>query len=383
MGCDISSLPRRAIVNKIFDFLEPQDRAIPDSTVVSLYKRITAHSQSPDQLSAAKVFWGLKGNWWKQIIDGHYHDCGPMVFDKGLHFEDKVEPGYFKGILNACRFISYHFCELPTPELYKRIHAIACSHFEGAKTNTLITAQATGQFRQREANLSLGCSVNFFDADPNFPPEREALLEDMNILFFAEGVYKETDPREWNQVFIKLGFTREDDFKIAVKHAKVVLNKFNHHVAKRVAQLNAEIQKRSAELGVEPIAVVSQLETTYPWKMKIEYKNDRVEPIVNQLFNNYAANIRKAKSDDEKILAVADLYQMLEWLHPFKDGQGRTDIILKEKLLCDCGLTPSILDAPYFSTFAPLNEWFTYLKEGMDRWKKERSNQNQQLKHNI
>lgn len=79
----------------------------------------------------------------------------------------------------------------------------------------------------------------------------------------------------------------------------------------------------------------------------------------------------KAVTEEEKIVCIAKLFQLLEWLHPFPDGQGRTDLILLSKILCDHGLNPPILKNPYFSTCCLLEDWIEYLKNGIDQWKKE------------
>ncbi|QLH37514.1 MAG: Fic family protein [Parachlamydiaceae bacterium] len=59
---------------------------------------------------------------------------------------------------------------------------------------------------------------------------------------------------------------------------------------------------------------------------------------------------------------MADFYQKLEWIHPFMDGQGRTDLVLLSKLLCDEGFNPPILMQPYISSWEPLETWKDYLK---------------------
>lgn len=71
---------------------------------------------------------------------------------------------------------------------------------------------------------------------------------------------------------------------------------------------------------------------------------------------------------DKKLILVADLFQKLEWFHPFPDGQGRTDLITLGMLLSKHGFCPAILDAPYVSSFVPLADWVGYLKEGMGKW---------------
>jgi fido (protein-threonine AMPylation protein) len=76
---------------------------------------------------------------------------------------------------------------------------------------------------------------------------------------------------------------------------------------------------------------------------------------------------------DEKLTAIAHLYQMLDWQHPFIDGQGRTDLVLLSKLLTEQGFTPAILDEPYFSSYSSLSDWKAYLIQSMQRWQEARN----------
>jgi fido (protein-threonine AMPylation protein) len=76
---------------------------------------------------------------------------------------------------------------------------------------------------------------------------------------------------------------------------------------------------------------------------------------------------------DEKIDAIADLFQLLEWLHPFFDGQGRTDLVLMAKLLSEQGFNPTILDQPYTSTWSSFPKWKEYLRQGMEHWRQEKT----------
>jgi hypothetical protein len=114
-------------------------------------------------------------------------------------------------------------------------------------------------------------------------------------------------------------------------------------------------------------------------------RNKAIERVVFKLFNRYNAKIKSIDSSissessqenvrlllDKKLDAIAELYQLLEWLHPFTDGQGRTDLVLLSKLLVDEGFTPAILELPYMSTTSLPSDWVKYLQHGMERWKEE------------
>ncbi|MEM1283137.1 MAG: Fic family protein, partial [Chlamydiota bacterium] len=116
-------------------------------------------------------------------------------------------------------------------------------------------------------------------------------------------------------------------------------------------------------------------------------KSSEIERITCDLIDDYNKKIealpsnlleRNTAENELALKYIAELFQNLEWLHPFFDGQGRTDLVLLAKLLSENGFNPSILYNPYFSTFEPLDEWITYLKKGMELWKEE-SNPNVSL----
>ncbi len=76
----------------------------------------------------------------------------------------------------------------------------------------------------------------------------------------------------------------------------------------------------------------------------------------------------KADYQENVIKLIARLYAELEWAHPWIDGQGRTDLIVLNGLLCREGMHPCILDEPYFSTGNDVEQWITYLKQGLARF---------------
>jgi hypothetical protein len=146
-----------------------------------------------------------------------------------------------------------------------------------------------------------------------------------------------------------------------------------------MAKLNDYIAARSKALGLSrPVAAIKVFpHETSRWKagsVVVLYQTTPEESaiLVKNLFAEFEKNIAKAKSEDEIIRCIADLYQMLEWTHPFIDGQGRTDLTLLSALLCKYGLNPAILDDPYFSTLGTLDAWAAKLKIGIQKWKERR-----------
>lgn len=67
---------------------------------------------------------------------------------------------------------------------------------------------------------------------------------------------------------------------------------------------------------------------------------------IENAFTEYQSNISSAKSDQDKILAIAQCVGKIERAHPFYDGNCRTMILLTNKLLLQNGLSPTIYNNP-------------------------------------
>jgi len=291
----------------------PQQRSIP-----------------PTKKEAQEIFWGLGDSFWMQIIDGKFHQHGPMVFDEGLHNPDKKEPGFFASLKSGCELASEHLTEGLSVHFYKELHKKLCAHFNGNENNVLMSNAETGIFRND--------SVSFTYTD---------LLSPDSI-------------------------TSELWTKYKCREKFLALNKY--------------IMQFSNQFQIPTIAWISAWEDT---GIKIEYRctsSHDHERIIQFLFNDYRQKIDllNMKLDEttstseidtlvsDKVEAIADLFQKLEWLHPFPDGQGRTDLVLQAKLLSEEGLSPAILQNPYVSTYLPLPEWKAHLLEGIKKWKEEK-----------
>ena len=140
----------------------------------------------------------------------------------------------------------------------------------------------------------------------------------------------------------------------------------------------------AAELG-EDRPLASLIEDSDEWTY-VHYSysgSEDHERITQKLFDRYNRKMREVNTllkdcpneveskrlREEKIDLIADLYQLLEWLHPFQDGQGRTDLVLLAKLLSDQGFNPAILEEPYFSSTATPAQWRAHLREGIQRFR--------------
>ena len=99
----------------------------------------------------------------------------------------------------------------------------------------------------------------------------------------------------------------------------------------------------------------------------------RLRRSFNKFMKDFYAEIEKAGTPDQKLTAIARLNKRLELLHPPRDGSGRTNTALINKILTEYGFHPAILDQPFVSTSYPLNRWTEYLKEGLKKWEAERA----------
>jgi hypothetical protein len=79
-------------------------------SISNLIQTIQFNQILPTKEKSQQIFWGLGDNFWKQMIDGKFHQFGPMVFDEGLHKGPK-EPGFFASLKEGCTFASEHLTE--------------------------------------------------------------------------------------------------------------------------------------------------------------------------------------------------------------------------------------------------------------------------------
>lgn len=313
----------------------------------------------PSKEEAKKIFYALGDDFWKQIIDGKYHDFGKMVFDENLHYKTR-EPGFYASLEKGCEFASAYLTDPLSLDFYKNLHGQLCSHFAGEATSTELTLEEVGRFSNRTSWCKLGIEV---------------MDEGMKEL---ENDYKIVERYEFSYL---------EDEKVKQSYPTSVerVNQFEEKVKEKIQELNKEIADRCQELC---IPVLAKLELIPRKWIFVSYEIDSLEEqerITQLLFDSYNQQIDRINTNlkkpllpkeieqikKEKIGLIAHLFQMLEWLHPFYDGQGRTDLVLNTKLLTEQGLNPAILDEPYLSTWSPLAKWSDYLAEGIQKWQAE------------
>jgi len=308
------------------------------------------------------IFWALGSDYWRQIIDGKWHYLNSrLVFDCGLHGYQK-EPGFFESLRNGCRYATMNFNNLSSVSFYQNLNKTLCEHFPSDQTlqedyGTLMSSTDAGSFRLQN---NIECEGSIYCLYPmskdlvfkNFSTdELSSLFKDGFFIPFVKNSNewdKEND-NKWDQIIWAKSLSTQLD--------------------KKIEEINEYIAKRSFEVGASnTIAVISKNDSETNLKISYYCDTSEMPAVVENVFNEFEANIAKAQTRDDKIRCIADLYQMLEWIHPFPDGQGRTDLVLLAALLSKHGINPSILMEPYVSTFCSIEDWTEYLKKGIIMW---------------
>lgn len=349
----------------------------------------------------SQVFFGLKENWWKQVYDGEYHRYGWEVFDKGLHGRN-VEPGFYNSIKKASEYAGEQLGSPLTIECYKRIHTIACAHFPEVDRRVINVDKADiDNFR----NNPCGSARNL--AKEPYHPENSEESEIRRINFallyrvqealrLNERISTETgSKREWDahplecrKRVMSLFMEDENYFKkkgFDVRRFFDKGNPFYESVIQSKESVTKQLKTTQKKLKLSKPFATLRIDASNEEILvfiKYNYKDpEKIEKILHLLIDQFNKKMRSLPSNpndrsiEENKFAlgmIAELFQNLEWLHPFFDGQGRTDLVLLAKLLTEQGFNPSILYYPYFSTFEPLEKWIAYLEKGIEAWKKER-----------
>jgi hypothetical protein len=330
-------LDRVSLSTKVTSFLEPH--AHPETVQAILLELF--HRAAPS-VSPERVFWGLGERWWMQVIDGRFHHLGAQVFDRGRPGRDP-EPGYYHSIERASHYAAEHVREPLTLPFYQKLHQLACAHLDIHR----------GEFHQ-----SARCVNGRMDW--LFPVEkRQAVQENWKKSRAIKDRCIGVSPGKWNAV---------------EKKAYRTLQSLNRESKLKLQQLDADVLERSRLLGqVQSIATFQRPKITKLQMFSIHqfvrvHASEEIGGFVQRIFDEFEAKMSHADSAEAKLRHIADLYQVLEWLHPFEEGQTRTDGVLLSKELCRHGFHPAILDFPCFSLFMPLDSWVAYLKQGMSLW---------------
>lgn len=216
------------------------------------------------------------------------------------------EKGYLQGIEKAHRFIGKYLNRKIDANWYLKLHRVACGHFRGSENDTLMGPEEVGIFRG---------------------PERGSM---------------------WVNPPVRYYFTSQaiQDFRA----------------------LDLELKR---EFGDQ--AGLGELEILQDGQSNVYYKKmprELIAQTFNKFVNEFYQEANQAQTDDQRLAAIAKLRQRLEWLHPPRDGSGRTCCLVMNKLLVEYGFHPALLEYPYFSNSHHLSLWTEDLKLGLRNWEK-------------
>lgn len=349
-----------------------------------------------------QVFWGLKDNWWKQVYDGKFHPYGNNVFDRGLH-GGIVEPGYYKSIKLACEYASERLGDPLTFEIYQRIHQVACGHFSMLCKPVIIVDKAKiDHFR----DASCCCNRNLvhitYASEDRFEKKRRRLsfayLHSIRSHLKCEHqIRSETGSKEELaslsdecklrviEIFSKTE-SRYREYGIDIRGFLENGNPFYEEAIESTREVMAQLKRTQERFNFSKPFAELKINATYEETIvSLHYlycDPVEIEQVLRMLLDEYNEQmqtlppnaVRSSEENKYALTLIAELFQNLEWLHPFFDGQGRTDLVLLSKLLTENGFNPAILYQPYLSTFEPLEKWIDYLENGIEAWKKELEN---------
>lgn len=257
-----------------------------------------------------KTYFGLGGDKWKECIDGKYHHLGKDVFKLGTHLDPPgryKEPGYVPSMEEAFKFCAKSLNKKVDSDWYLQLHQITCAHFDGDPEVYLMGQEKVGVFRSSDDNVMWNLSCIYV-------PTQEARAE--------------------------------------------------------LIALDARITR---ELG--PDYGIGQFDQDSTGQcIRLTYKKmsgAHVRKIFDKFLTEFYTEVQAAQTPDAKLTAIARLNKHLELLHPPKDGCGRTNTALINKLLTEYGFHPAILDNPYLSSSWGLNQWTEYMKAGLRKWELE------------
>lgn len=350
-----NSLPANIIAQNILQ--APQE--LPSSN------KIISATSIPPQFPIERIIKThnyLFEDTWKFYIDGCDHEDAYKLWGKDAslyydkpRYDHRGEPGYLEGVLNAHKYIDTIAGMPMTEEIYASIHKIACAHMKGSdQDSTFINGKDAGKYRN-PAELGVKCEIPILSTHPIDLVRASGLIIPKRFTQEIQRIRGQNAPFE-------------KDFK--ERAFKEFINKCYEEWYKKLVD---KIDLMEAAIGTN-FKVSSQ----YRYKIRIDKEGkhsldifypkkltqENYKEIIDKIFQYYYRNL---SNDEESNTAfAAQVFQWLDLLHPFEDGQGRTDLLVLGKLLSDQNRPPPILKYPYISTWVDLPTWIYYLHTGIN-----------------
>ncbi len=260
-----------------------------------------------------RVYWGLgRDNKWMECVDGRYHHLGKYVFDRKLH-GGTLEPGFIRSMEESVTWVQHWLNLKVDADWYLRLHKHTCAHFNGDPTAFLMGQEKVGVFRDTDDGLCCGLHPPHYEVSAEARAEFHALDQEIK--------------REFGNTY-----------------------------------------------GIGTMTYDPCTQGTH-----VSYKamsRAQVRQIFNKFLNEFYDKVYRATTPDQKLWAIAELHQRLEWLHPVRDGTSRTSMAFMNKNLTDFGFHPAILEYPHRASSQTKAGWKQYLQEGLLKWEQARARVN-------
>lgn len=356
-----------------------------------------------------KKFWALGNAKWKESVDGMDRVWGQNVYDECLHGKNggKNEPGYMSSMASAQQYMSNQLGKRSTSEMWLEVHSLACTHFRGRSTGTLMGPEKVGKLRGiHDAIFQPHCMNGSLAVTQQAADEINLMSPTIINIVWPDGKDPETlelkekeTPRETRQqrnCRLVIDMQHDNDGKEESEGEKPKL-KLNTTVELHFVTLTADQVRESFEQfiddfyhqmtrlqqGREPKDTSRRWQKVEKGKRTREGKRTaqrderkRHEGMDLECAGGNSLLCEEDASDliKEQVLEeISKLHQRLERLHPARDGNTRTNVLLLNKHLIEFGFCPVLLRHTQKSSCVGLPAFIDLVKEGMEDWKHELS----------
>lgn len=180
-----------------------------------------------------QTYFSLEEDKWHEAMESSFHQYGPEVFDKGLHY-GAVEPGFMENWQKAANFLGGKFQDQFTADTYLDIHRIALGHFLNGSKGSHITPDRVGKFR------GIGNPVHCIFSKPPSPEAKSELrqLNDKMITKFGTSLaeFVLTEDGKWD-----LQYQEMSQYQV-----RAIFNSFLNDFEVEMAQAKTSREKLTA-----------------------------------------------------------------------------------------------------------------------------------------
>lgn len=318
-------------------------------------------------------FWGLGPNKWKECVDGMDRVFGQEVYDLCLHGKNggKTEPGYMKSMENAQEYIGSQLGKRTTVEAWKKTHSLACNHFQGSSTGTLMNGDEGGKLRGPNDSIFQPHCMNGALA---LSDEAIAEIEGMNprIIYIK---WPSSAQREES----KVESTKPEKSGGGFGGDQSVTGGTRAGNEKKKYRQDVTVEMHFVALSADDIEQVFRDYLTAFYEEMDRLEQTRLNYKPRPSSTRSGARFRSKEKEAEEMTTIRDLqlrniaklHQNMERLHPARDGNTRTNILFLNKHLVECDFNPVLLYHTQKSSCCGLDEFVSLVSEGMTAWREE------------